>query len=280
MNRTAIAVSLVPEARGGPFVLWGELDEACRLARAIGYDAIELFAPSAAAITAAGPVLRRHGLALAAAGTGAGWVLNKLSVSDPDALNRASAVRFIEQIIDAAAALGAPAILGSMTGRAAAGIARERSLDWLLRACTGFARRAAAAGVGFLIEPLNRYEGNLVNTLADGCALLDRIDGGRAGLLADCFHMNIEEADPAGALRAAGTHLAHVQLADSNRRVAGTGHTNWPAIATALRDLRYTGYLAVEALPLPDSETAARLGFDAIRRFFNASPGHACSTTV
>jgi sugar phosphate isomerase/epimerase len=262
MNRpAAVTVSLVPEARGGPFVLWGDLEASCRTAKGLGFDGVELFAPSPEAVSAAGPVVARHGLKLAAVGTGAGWVLHQLTITSPDADVRARARRFVVEMIAAAAPFGAPAVLGSMQGRRVGSEA-----PWIADALAEFDREAGRRGVRFLLEPLNRYEGNVVNTLEEGAALIR--DLRHTELLADCFHMNIEETSIPAALRDAGRRVGHVQLADSNRRPAGLGHTDWPAVAAALRAIEYQGWLSVEALPYPDPDSAARLGLEAIRRFF------------
>ena len=77
-------------------------------------------------------------------------------------------------------------------------------------------------------------------------------------ILADLFHMNIEEPDLASALREAGPMVGHVHFADSNRRAIGFGHTATAPIIAALREIHYTGYLSAEILPLPDTHTAAR----------------------
>jgi sugar phosphate isomerase/epimerase len=273
MNRTAITVSLVPEARGGPFVFW-DLEDGCRKAKALGYDAIELFAPSAEAVTAAAPALEKHGLALAAAGTGAGWVLHKLTLTSPDAEVRARAKAFIRGFIDAAGRLGAPAILGSMEGRWGGSVDRPQAQRMIADALADFGPAAEAHGVPFLLEPLNRYEGNVVNTLEEAAALAPP----NVGILADLFHMNIEERSPSAALRSAARHVRHVQLADSNRHPAGLGHTDWTAVASALRDIGYSGYLSAEALPVPDPESAARIAMESIRRYFRWGD-RCCSTS-
>jgi len=108
-----------------------------------------------------------------------------------------------------------------------------------------------------LLEPLNRYETNVLNTVAESISFLKSLRAQNVKLLADLFHMNIEEADTASALHTAGRRLGHVHFADSNRRAIGFGHTNMEAIIAALREIRYDGWLSAEILPLPDSETAA-----------------------
>src|SRR5207244_574660 len=109
----------VPEARGGPFVFRDDLAEACRKAKALSFDGVEVFPPAAEALDVrqVRKLLADHGLALAAVGTGAGWVKGGLHLCLPDATARARARTFIRSIIDCAGSLGAPAIIGSMQGR-------------------------------------------------------------------------------------------------------------------------------------------------------------------
>ena len=85
-------------------------------------------------------------------------------------------------------------------------------------------------------------------------------------LLADLFHMNIEEADSAAALRHAGPLVGHVHFADSNRRAIGFGQTNIAPVIAALREIRYEGYLSAEVFPLPDPVAAAAQTIAAFRR--------------
>ena len=89
--RPCVTVSLVPEARGGPFVFWDDLHAACRSARAIGFEAIEVFPRSADAAELADlpALLGDHGLTLAAMGTGAGWLVRKLHLTHPSPETRA-----------------------------------------------------------------------------------------------------------------------------------------------------------------------------------------------
>ena len=102
------------------------------------------------------------------------------------------------------------------------------------------AQHAAGRNVPLIYEPLNRYETNLINRLADGVALLERVGMTNVKLLADLFHMNIEEASIADAIRGAGAHIGHVHFADSNRRPVGNGHTDMKEVVAALRDILLT----------------------------------------
>ena len=266
--RSAVTVSLVPQAKGGPFVFWDDLADACAQASALGFDAIEIFPPNAAALDlpAIRELVARHRLSVAAVGTGGGWVVEKLTLTHVDASIRRRARDFIHAIIDAAGALGAPAIIGSMQGRWEGTVAREQALAWLGEALGDLGGYAAKHGVPLLYEPLNRYETNLFNRLGDTAAWLRAQKIANVLILADLFHMNIEEADSAAALREAGALVGHVHFADSHRRAIGTGQTNVAPIIAALRAIGYTGYLSAEIFALPDSATAARQTIDAFRQ--------------
>ena len=258
--RSAITVSLVPQAAGGPFVFWNGLADACESASAHGFDAIEIFPPNADALDVAAirELIAKHKLTVAAVGTGGGWVVNKWTLTHADAAIRAQAREFIRGIIDVAAALDAPAILGSMQGRWEGGVSREQAFAWLGEALDDLGAHAAQRGRDFLYEPLNRYETNLFNRVGDTAAWLRTLRTRNVRILADLFHMNIEEADLAAAIRDAGDLIGHVHFADSNRRAVGLGHTDIARVHAALDKIGYDGFLSAEILPLPDAQTAAR----------------------
>lgn len=264
---SAVTVSLVPEAKGGPFVFWQGLDDACTRAAALGFAAVEIFPPEAGAldVSAIRALVARHGLRVAAVGTGGGWVRHKLTLTHADAAIRRDARAFIRAIIDAAGALGAPAIIGSMQGRWEGAVTREQALAWLGEALAELGAHASTHGVPLLYEPLNRYETNLFNRLGDTAAWLRTLPGGNVKILADLFHMAIEEADSAAALREAGALVGHVHFADSNRRAIGFGQTRIAPIIAALRAIGYTGFLSAEILPLPDAQAAAAQTIAAFR---------------
>jgi len=261
--RSAITLCQVPEAASGPFVLRTPLPEAFATAAAIGFDAVELFLPGPDFVTVdeVKSLADRHGLAVAAIGTGAGWLRNGFSLTDPSAEKRTAALEFVFSMIDFGGQLGAPAILGSMQGRSSG----PESLDHLATGLRRCAERAAKHGIPFIYEPLNRYETNLFNRLSDSAEFLELHDLTNVVLLADLFHMNIEESDIPAAIRAAGKHIGHVHFADSNRQAMGFGHTDAGSVIAALREIGYSGYLSAEILPLPDPETAARQTIASLR---------------
>jgi sugar phosphate isomerase/epimerase len=266
--KSALTVSLVPEAAGGPFVYWDGLADAFQQAAALGFEGLEIFAPGHEALDALeiGSLVEKYGLPVAAVGTGAGWVRHKLHLCHPDVEIRRRALEFILRMIAAGGALGAPAILGSMQGRVESGVAREQALRWLAEALAAAGAAAAAVGTVFLYEPLNRYETNIFNRQLDAAEFVRAQGLDNVRILADFFHMNIEEADPAAALRGLGPLLGHVHFADSNRRAVGFGHLDAKPLVETLRQVGYAGYLSAEILPLPDSAAAAGQTLQSFRK--------------
>ena len=271
--RPAVTISLVNEARAGPFVFWDNLADGCARAAAHGFSAVEIFPTSAGALDRdeLKSLLDYHRLQLAAIGSGAGWVKHKLRLTDPDAAIRRDAIAFVTELIDFAGPFGAPAIIGSMQGRWGEGVSREQAMEWLAEALNELAARTEKYSVPLLYEPLNRYETNLLTRVAEARAFLDTLKPKNVFLLCDLFHMNIEETNIAAALRLAGNKLGHVHFADSNRQAIGFGHTDITPIARALREINYQGYISAEILPLPDSDGAAKQTMASFRKWFSDS---------
>ncbi|NBO91057.1 MAG: sugar phosphate isomerase/epimerase [Planctomycetia bacterium] len=265
---SAVTVSLVPEVRGGPFVFWDDLPTACASAARLGFDAIEVFPPSSEAvdITRLRSLLKENGLALAAVGTGAGWVKHRLALTSPDASIREKAKAFVCSIIELAGSFGAPAIIGSMQGRHGDGLSATDARKYLRDALAELGTRAQAFNAPLLYEPLNRYETNLANTLAAGVDLIRDLPN--VLLLADLFHMHIEEDNSASALRAAKGYIGHVHFVDTNRKPAGMGQMSYAPIAEALRAIGYERYLSAEAFSYPDAERAARQTIETFHHYF------------
>ena len=258
--KSAVTISLVPQARGGPFVFWDDLTGSIRAAAELGFDAVEVFAPGPEAVdtTLLRKLLDDHNLQLAAVGTGAGWVIHKLQLCDPDPQKRSQAKEFIRGIIDLGAPFGAPAIIGSMQGRSSEDVPRKTALAYLADGLNELGEYAERQKNGLFYEPLNRYETNLINTLESGLSLLHKLNTTNIWLLADLFHMNIEEVDIARALIMAGDQLGHIHYVDSNRRPVGSGHLDMNPIVQAIKQVGEGCYLSAEALPWPDSLTAAK----------------------
>ena len=258
--RSAVTISLVDEARDGPFVFHRDLAAACKQAQLVGFDAVELFLPSPRGGRpgpGSGILLNDHGLALAAVGSGAGWLKHKLHLALADAQERSKAREYIRSLIHFAGGLHAPVIIGSMQGRSSPKVPHSTALGYLADALEDLGETAKGYGVPLLYEPLNRYETDLIHTLDAGAHLTHALASGNILLVADLFHMNIEESNSANAIRSVGRRIGHLHFADSNRRAAGFGQVDFVPIAEALHEVGYAGYASAEALPYPDSHAAA-----------------------
>ena len=264
--KSAITLSLVEEARGGPFVFWGDAKAAIMQAHQLGFDAIEIFPPDADTLRHLflAKTLEDNGLSVAAVGTGAGWVKHRLHLADEDQIVRQRAIHFIKTIIDCAAEMNAPAIIGSMQGRSSQAVKKETANAYLREGLALLGEHASQYGKPILFEPLNRYETDQANTLEQALRLTDGIANVR--LLADLFHMNIEEACIAKSIRQAGKSIGHVHFADSNRMAIGFGHLNIVPVIEALREIGYEGYLSAEVISKPDALGAAEQTIKSYRR--------------
>ncbi|MBA4300388.1 MAG: sugar phosphate isomerase [Cyclobacterium sp.] len=270
MIKSAVTIALVPQIKSGPWIFWEDLEQSMKKAAALGFDGIELFTSSADAIDPdhLGELLEKYQLQLAAVGTGAGKVIHGLTLTDPDPEIRKKAISFISDMISFGAKFGAPAIIGSMQGNVLPTGDREETLTWLAEGLEILGKQAESEGAFLIYEPLNRYETNLMNTLAAGGSFIEKHRLNKVRLLADLFHMNIEEENIAQSILDFGKHIGHVHFADSNRKPMGLGHTDMGPIAEALKEIGYEGYISAEAFPSPNPDTAAEQTIQEFRKWF------------
>jgi len=125
-----------------------------------------------------------------------------------------------------------------------------------LRECTEFAKEY---NIRLTLGPVNRYESNFINTLNEGVEFIIRVGASNLGLLADTFHMNIEEVSIYDSLIQAKDYITHVHFADSNRWAPGCGHLDFSKIVQTLKKIGYQGFISAEILPFPDPDNCALL---------------------
>ncbi len=224
----------------------------------LGFDGVELAVrnPERIDVEYLKTLLRHRRLAVAAIGTGQAFSDDKLSFTDADAAIRQAAVERILAHQKLASELDTLVIIGLIRGKSVAAVGREQAETWLVESL----RHCAAAWpkVRMVIEPINRYETELINTVASGLAFLDRIGADNVGLLLDTFHMNIEETSFQQSIQMAGERIFHFHVADSNRWYPGAGHIPFADILYCLQQADYRGFVSAEILPQPDPDTAAR----------------------
>lgn len=265
--KTSVTITLVPALSKGPWIYWEDLAVSIPKAKAAGFDAVELFpaSPEEFDVDLLARSLHQCGIEVSAFGSGAGKAVFGLHLTSPDESLRLSAREYIGRLIDLAARFGAPVIIGSMQGSLEKGVTRLQALGWLREALNELGERAKTRGVKLILEPLNRYETDIINRIVDGMEMIGSLTTDNVVLLADLFHMNIEEDSLPSAIRAAKGYIGYVHLADSNRRPAGLGHTGFEGVIEALRGISYDGYISAEALPYPDPDRAAAQTISACR---------------
>ncbi len=237
--------------------LRGDWRESIRLASALGYDGVELAIRDPSLLDAAGltQLVDSLKLQVAAIGTGQAFLQEGLALTSEDPSVRGRAIERLERHLTFAAPFGAPVIVGLMSGRLAGG--RNATDARLVEAFEQLVPRAERMGVRLLVEPINRYETDYLTTIDQVLAVIDRVNSPVLGVLADLFHMNIEEASIETSLRHSARCLAHVHAADSNRRAPGWGHLDFNHIVQVLTAVGYRGYLSAEIVPIPDPTSAA-----------------------
>ena len=209
--------------------------------------------------------------------------------SSDNATVRAAALAYTKRCVDIAADLGGSLVVGPMY----AGVGGTKMLDddarreqWerAVEALGQAADHAATRGVSLALEPINRFETDLVNTVDQGVRMVGDIGRPNVGLLIDTFHMNIEEKSVPDAIRRAGRYILEFHACSSDRGTPGEDHLPWPEIVTALRETDYAGAVVIEAFnpritsiaravslwrPLAESEDAlAGGGLAHLRRVF------------
>ena len=259
--KIALAIS-PPEAGPSAFVVFRDkLDVSVRKARGLGYDGVELALALATEVDV--PITRRllgeEGMRLAAVSTGRVFAEQGVWLTHPDGSVRRRAVEILTALVDVAAELGAPRVnIGRVRGGVHGGDSPEAAEGRFFEGIGLCADHAAQRDITIVLEPVNRYEIDYVNSvLPDGIDVVRRLGHPNVKLMPDVFHMNIEDASIADSLVAAGPLVGYVHLADSNRWAPGQGHTDFPAIVAALAEIRYDDDVAVEILPYPSADEAA-----------------------
>lgn len=227
---------------------------------AMGFDKVEIAVEDPALID--GPLVKtalaEHQLeAIVCGAFGSG---RDLTHEDPEV--HKNCFNYIEQCLDLCALWDTKFFAGPMysaVGKARMLPTEQRKQEWQLavknlrQVCV----MAADRGLEIAIEPLNRFESDLVNTASDAVRMVNDIDHPAAKILLDGFHMNIEEASIEHAIKLAGDKLIHLQVAENYRGTPGTGQVNWDAYRKGLESIGYRGTISIESFT-PDNKELAQ----------------------
>jgi len=248
----------------GPLLFAGRLEQGLRAVAEAGLELVELSLRTAEDIDEGEleGMLGEHGLSLAAIATGQSCLYDSLCLTDPSADVRRSTVERLKSMVQLASRFGASVIIGGIRGRLRGeGEDQQRQRGAAIAALKECARFAAVHEVELLVEPINRYETNFINTASEALTVMDEVGEPSFKLLLDTFHMNIEEVDLDTTLHDVGDRLGYVHIADSNREAPGRGHINFASAFQALVEIGYRGPVTAEILPIPsDAEASEATG--------------------
>lgn len=242
-----------------PLVFTGRLEEGIKRLAEKGFDGVEISISREDDLDAGwlAKRLSETGLEVSAFATGRLCLEKSICLSDPQPEARKMALRELTSIIKLAARFSAPVIIGGvrgkLTGETTQWIEQRAAAVNTLRKCAGVAEDL---GICLLVEPINHYETNFINSAREGLEFIDEIGKPAVRLLLDTFHMNIEEADLCASIRQAGHRLGYVHFADNNRLAPGLGHIDFRSLFLTLVEIGFSGFISAKVLPLPDDTTA------------------------
>ena len=235
----------------------GQIEENIKKIKQFGYDGVELAVrdPNLLDMENLLRILHNNDISVPAIGTGQAFGEEGLSFTHREKNIRQMAVERIKSQVEFAAKLNAVVIIGLIRGQhynEAAKEETERMMIEALRECAGVNKNIKLA-----IEPINRYESEMLNTVEETLHFIEKVKMDNVGLLLDTFHMNIEEPCINDSIIRAKDRLFHFHVADSNRWYPGAGHIDFAGILETLLSIGYDQYVSGEMLPLPDPDTSA-----------------------
>lgn len=228
--------------------------------KVLGFDAIEIACEDPALVDVRTLKDALKGVGLQGIICGAFGPDRDLSSADPAVSQNAET--YIRWMVDAAAEIGSPVVIGPLyasVGKAHPDTEAGARAEWerSISRMRPLAEYAGAHGVKLAIEPLNRFETDLINVAQQALEYCDAVGSPHLGLHLDTFHMHIEESNSAAAIRAAGPRLFHLHASENDRGVPGAGQVAWRAIFDALRDIAYEGVVGIESFT-PEVKSIAR----------------------
>ena len=270
-----IGLAIAP-AKASPlaFVVFrDDLEVSIKKVSELGYDGIELALRDAEEVNVAEikDLISAYGLELPVISTGRVFSEARLWFTHPDEKVRRRAINTIKGMAELAEQFGANVNIGRVRGYIPDNEDKIVVEERFFSAMSECADLASEHGVTLLLEPINRYETNFINSVTEGLEILHRLGKENVKLMPDIFHMNIEDVSITDSLREAGDRVSYIHFADSNRWAPGQGHLNFLEIIGALKSISYDGFVTVEMLPEPEPDSAARTAIDYLRKVIRES---------
>jgi D-psicose/D-tagatose/L-ribulose 3-epimerase len=227
--------------------------------KALGFDILEVSCetPDLIDVREVGKIVRDNGLQAIVCGA---WGPDRdIANADPKPVKASK--DYIRWLIEAAVDLGSPTVCGPMysgVGKAHLDDESARRAEWQrsVEGVRDMARAAADKGVRLALEPLNRFETDMINIVDQGLDFIDEVGMSNVGLHLDTFHMHLEERSSGAAIRKASDRIYHFHACENDRGVPGAGQVHWQDVAAALKEVRYPGPVVIESFTSEVKEIA------------------------
>lgn len=260
--KKSVSLSVFEGTSTSPMLFMGDVEEnISRIAR-LGYDGVDLFLLDAYAdeTRKAIRLLRQYNLGI---GTimPAGMAAQGLFLGDKSEKIRKKIIEKLKSIIEIAAETDAMVSLGLIRGSAKTDDTVEDLLSRFADSIEKILNTSEKYGVPLLLEPINRYEINNLNSSLEALSFIQRTKL-PVYLMLDTFHMNIEDVSMEESFYKCKDYIRHIHFVDSNRLAPGMGHLDMLKLLKIIKEINYSGYLCIEALRKPDSITVAKKGID------------------
>jgi 5-keto-L-gluconate epimerase len=268
-----IGVSISPnKSVFSPLLFSGDMEEGLKNVSSLGFNGVELSLLDSGALDQAWIIdkIKNYKLSVYTIATGQTYYTDGYSLYNIEEDKREKTIERIKAHIDFASRLGAMVIIGGIRGRTT-GEAGESKITIkqkddgksALDKCVNYAQKKR---ITLLLEPINRYETNIINTLEEGVKLIEEIGSENLRLLPDTFHMNIEEKSIEESILKYKSHIGYIHFSDSNRQAPGLGHLDFKKIISTLVKMNYRNAIGIEILPKPDDFSAAEQAITYLRK--------------
>jgi len=238
----------------------GDIEISFKELSEMGYEAVELMSRNPKEIDKKfiKELAEKYNLEIAMVCTGEAFGQDQLKLVDKDPSRRKEAFIRTKEFIDLASYFGAGINIGRLRGHYYDDVPRQETYDLAVTIMRELAEYAVDKGVTIVIEPVTMLQTNFINSSQEGLELVKKVNHPAFRLMIDIYHSNIEDKNIYESLRESKDYLAHVHVADNNRRIPGTCGFDFPEIIKVLEEIGYKGALAVEMFQIPDQKTAAK----------------------
>jgi 5-keto-L-gluconate epimerase len=241
------------------FVVYRGFQECIPKAASLGFDGVELALKRAEEVNTSQlqGLLDDNGLEVSCISTGQVYADGGLMFTQEDKSKREQVKTIFREFIDLAENFGKIVNIGRVRGQIG-NRPKAHVEDLFIEVARELCAYALPKKVTLILEPVNRYEIDFINSVEEGVQLMEKVHMPNMMLMPDVFHMNIEDKTIGPELARNIEHIKYIHFADSNRLAPGQGHTDFEKIFNNLLLANYDGWISAEILPKPNPDVAAK----------------------